>query len=437
MSNFPPIFRLRQKFARPRVADIAHEVQARLAHLELHRRVQPGQSVAITAGSRGIANIAEILRAAVDHFRSLGAEPFLVPAMGSHGGGTAEGQRQVLEACGITETSVGCPIRSRMETAIVGRAAEGFPLHIDAAACAADHVLVCGRVKPHTSLAGDFQSGLLKMLLIGLGKQIGANIYHRAIEDYGFDHIVRSAARQVVEKCRVVAGLAIVENAYDETALIEAVEPARFEVRETQLLAVSRELMARLPFDAADVLVIDRIGKNISGVGFDPNVVGRKFNDHQAVEGETPKVKRICLRSLTPESHGNAVGLGMAEFCRTQLLREMDPRTTRINSLTSGHLAAGMTPLDYETDREMLEAALGTIGLVEPSNARLLRIADTLDLAEVECSAAYLEAARGRSDLEILEEPREMEFDAAGNLSAGNPKSEARNPKQIQSRKLK
>jgi hypothetical protein len=177
--------------------------------------------------------------------------------------------------------------------------------------------------------------------------------------------------------------------------------------------------MARLPFDAADVLLIDRMGKNISGVGFDPNVVGRKFNDHQAVAGETPSVKRICLRSLTPESRGNAVGVGMAEFCRTQLLRDMDRRTTRVNSLTSGHLAAGMTPLDYETDREMLQAALGTIGLVEPTNARLLWIADTLDLAEVECSAAYLEAARGRSDLEILTEPREMTFDAEGNLPAG------------------
>ena len=227
-------------------------------------------------------------------------------------------------------------------------------------------MLVCGRVKPHTSFAGDFQSGLMKMLLIGLGKQTGANIYHRAIEDYSFDQIVRSVAREVLQKCRVVAGLAIVENAYDETALIEAVEPSQFEARETQLLALARQWMARLPFDAVDVLVIDRMGKNISGVGFDPNVVGRKFNDHQAVAGETPKVKRICLRSLTPESHGNAIGLGMAEFCRTQLLRDMDPRITRVNSLTSGHIAAGMTPLDYETDREMLQAALGTVGLVEP-----------------------------------------------------------------------
>ena len=220
----------------------------------------------------------------------------------------------------------------------------------------------------------------------------------------------------MLEKCPVIAGLAIVENAYDETARIEAVAPAAFAAREIQLLALSRQWMARLPFDAVDVLVIDRMGKNISGVGFDPNVVGRKYNDHQAFEGETPKVRRICLRGLTSQSHGNAIGLGMAEFCRTQLLRDMDRQVTRINALTSGHIAAGMTPLDYETDREMLQAALGTVGLVKPQRARLLWIADTLDLVDVKCSAAYWDAACGRSDLEVIGELREMEFDPAGNL---------------------
>ena len=265
--------------------------------------------------------------------------------------------------------------------------------------------------------AGDFQSGLMKMLLIGLGKKTGADTIHRAIEDHGFDKIVRGAADEVLQKCRVAAGLAIVENACDETALIEAVAPEEFEARDRLLLVQARQWMARLPFDAVDVLVIDRMGKNISGVGFDPNVVGRKFNDHQAVAGETPKVRRICVRSLTPQTHGNALGLGMAEFCRTQLLRAMDRQATRLNALTSGHIAACMAPPDYETDREMLTAALGTIGLVQPQNARLLWIGDTLDLAEVECSVAYLDEARGRRDLEIIGLPREMEFDAEGNLS--------------------
>jgi len=415
-TEFPQIFRLRQSFPRPRVADVAGEVHAQLGRQELHRRVQPGQTVAITAGSRGIANIAAILRAAVQFFQVLGARPFLVPAMGSHGGGTAEGQLGVLASFGITEAAIGCPIRASMETAIVGHAKEGFPLHIARTACEADHVVVCGRVKPHTMFAGDFQSGLMKMLLIGLGKHAGASIIHRAAEDLGFDKIVGSVAGEVLEKCRVIAGLAIVENAYDETAHIEAVESAQFEVRDRKLLVQARQWMARLPFDAVDLLVIDRMGKNISGVGFDPNVVGRKYNDHQAVAGETPKIRRICLRGLTPETHGNALGLGMAEFCRTQLLRDMDARTTRVNALTSGHIAAGMAPLDYQTDREMLAAALGTIGLVPPRAARLLWIADTLNLVEVECSTAYLDEARTRSDLEIVGLPRELEFDHSGSI---------------------
>jgi hypothetical protein len=414
--SFPQIFRLRQTFAAPRVADVPGEVHAQLARLRLAEKVTPGETVAISAGSRGIANMPVILRAAVEHLRGLGLRPFLVPAMGSHGGGTAEGQRRILESYGITEDFVGCPIRSSMETVVVCQTAEGFPVHFDRQAFQADHVLVCGRVKPHTLFAGQIESGLMKMMLIGLGKCDGARVYHGAILDYSFDQIVRSVAQAVLSKCRVLAGLAIVENAYDETALIEAVAPADFESRERQLLVLAREWMARLPFDEVDVLLIDRIGKELSGAGLDANVVGRKFNDHKAVEGEYPKVKRICLRGLTPQSHGNAIGFGLAEFCRSQLLRETDFHATRLNGVVAGHIAAAMAPLDYETDREMLEVALGTIGLTAPPDAKLLWISDTLHLTELECSAAYLDAARGRSNLEILTDLRDLPFDAAGNL---------------------
>jgi len=235
-------------------------------------------------------------------------------------------------------------------------------------------------------------------------------------DDYSFDQIVRSVAREVIAKCRVVAGLAIVENAYDRTARIEAVKPEEFEAREKELLALAKRLMARLPFDRADVLLIDRIGKNISGVGCDTNVVGRKYHDHEAAEDEWPKVKRICVRGLTPQTHGNAIGIGVTEFCRSRVLREMDAQITRLNAIVSGHVSAGMPALDFETDREMLEAVLGTIGLAEPPDARLLWIANTLELAEVECSAAYLDEARRREDLAILTEPRPLPFDAEGNL---------------------
>jgi hypothetical protein len=412
----PKIFRVRQTFESPRLTDVAAAVEAELARLNLAEKLRPGQTVAITAGSRGIANIAAILRAIVEHLQQLGAKPFIVPAMGSHGGGTAEGQRGLLESYGITEAAMGCPIRSSVETVVVCRAAQGFAVHFDRLAAEADHVLVCGRVKPHTMFAGTIESGLMKMLLIGLGNCQGARTIHRAVENLRFDKVARSLADHVLAKCRVLAGLAIVENAYDQTALVEAVAPGAFLRREEQLLLLARQWMPRLPFQQADVLLIDRIGKDISGVGFDPNVAGRKFDDHKAVEGEQPKVKRIALRSLSPQSHGNAIGIGMAEFCRSQLLGDADFAVTRLNALTSGHVSAAMRPLDYETDREMLDAALGTIGLVEPHSARLLWIADTLRLAEVECSEVYLDEARGRGDLEIVTEPREMPLDGEGNL---------------------
>jgi hypothetical protein len=429
MTAFPKVFRLRQTFDAAHVEDVPGEVHAQLARLDLGKKIRPGQSVAITAGSRGIANIAAITRAIVEHLKGLGARPFIVPAMGSHGGGTADGQRQLLETFAISEQSVGCPIRSSIETVAVGQAIEGFPIHFDRLAFEADHVLVCNRVKPHTGFAGPIESGLLKMLTIGLGNPEGATIYHRAMLDFGFDRIVRQAAAEVLARCHVLAGVAVVENAYDQTARIEAVPPEQFEARERELLALAKRLLPRLPFSHIDVLLVDHIGKEISGTGLDPNVVGRKFNDHRAVEDEFPKVKRIAVRSLTPQSHGNAIGIGMVEFCRSQLLAQIDVAATRLNALTSGHISAAMTPLDYATDREMLSAALGTIGLATPSQAKLLWIADTLHLSEIECSVAYLPEARQRPELEILTEPRELPFDAAGNLPknvAGRPLSRAK-----------
>ena len=415
-TNFPKIFRVRQSFDDVRVADVAGEVHAQLSRLELNNKIRPGATVAVTAGSRGIANIAEIIRAIVDHLKHLGACPFIVPAMGSHGGGTAEGQRAVVESYGITEQFIGCPIRSSLETVVVTRAAAGYDVHFDRAAFEADHVVVCNRVKPHSDFAGEIESGLMKMLMIGLGKREGARVYHRAAEDFGFDRIIRDVAEEVLGRCRILAGVAIVENAYDQTALIEAVPPDRFVEREKELLKLAKRRMARLPFTHVDLLLIDRIGKDISGVGMDPNIVGRKFNDHQALEDEFPKVKRIALRGLSPHGHRNAIGLGIAEFCRTRLLEQADFAATRLNGLTSGRISCIMTPLDYPTDREMLAAALGTIGLTEPPDAKLLWIADTLHLAEVECSTAYLDEASRRDDLEVLGDARPLPLDKVGNL---------------------
>jgi len=415
VSDFPRIFRVRQRFSAERVDDVAGEVERQLSGLDLAGRVRAGQTVAITAGSRGVANMATILRAMVDHLRQLGAEPFLVPAMGSHGGGTAEGQLGVLTSYGITEESMGCPIRSSMETVVVGQTGEGFPVHFDRHAYEADHVVVCNRVKPHTRFAGPIESGLMKMMLIGLGKKNGAEVYHRAIADYSFAQIIRSVVDKVFANCSILAGLAVIENAFDETARIEAVLPEDFETREVGLLEAAKQHMARLPFDQVDLLLIDRIGKNISGTGLDTNVVGRKFDDHKAVEGELPRVGLIGIRGLTEETHGNAIGMGLAEFCRSQLLRETDVAATRLNAITAKHVSAAMAPLDYETDGEMLEAALPG-GPEERQGVRLLWIADTLQLHELECSEAYWEEAQGREDLEVLTELRELPLGEDGQL---------------------
>jgi hypothetical protein len=416
MPRYPDIFGVRQTFEGPRIANVAAEVEAELGGLRLNESIRPGQTVAVTAGSRGIANIHLIIKAIVDHLKNLGAQPFIVPAMGSHAGGTATGQREMIEQFGITESFCGCPIHSSMETVVVCQASEGFPVHFDRFAHEADHVVVCGRVKPHTDFQGDVESGLLKMMLIGLGKHEGAKIYHRAIRDYSFGRIAHSVGREVLARCHIAAGIAILENGYDETAKIAGVRPQEIPQREMELLQLARQWMPRLPFDQVDILLVDEIGKNISGTGLDTNVVGRKFGIHRAAEREFPKVRLIAVRDLSEQTHGNATGLGIAEFCRTRAVGRRNVAITRVNCLTGGNVVNAMTPVDFETDREILDAALPLIGLTAPQDAKLLWIRNTLDIAELACSTAYLDQARSRPDLQILSEPRQLPFDPLGNL---------------------
>lgn len=416
MTEFPKIFRLRQKFDTTRVADVTASVHDELSRLRLDERVEPGQSVAITAGSRGLANNQEIIRAIVVCMNELGARPFIVPAMGSHGGGTAQGQRQLIESFGITEAEIGCPIRSSMETVVVCHTAEGIPVHFDRQAFEADHVLVFNRVKPHTMFSGDIQSGLMKMMLIGLGKHEGATVYHRAIRQHGFAEIVHSVAGEVFTRCNVLAGLAVVENSLDQTAVVKGVLPDEFETRERELLATATRLMPRLPFNDVDVLLVNRIGKEISGTGMDTNVIGRKFDDRKAIEGERPWVRRIAIRFLSEATHGNGVGIGIAEFCRGRVIRATDFETTRINAAAAGHATAAEPPPDLETDREMLKASFASLAPLEPSHSKLLWIEDTKHLGELECSAAYLPEVERREDLEVVGGLRELPLDDAGNL---------------------
>ena len=415
---FPRMLRLSQKFEGPELGDVEDETCSQLAALQLGNKIRPGESVAITAGSRGIANIDSIIKAATRHLREIGAEPFVVPAMGSHGGGTAEGQQEILHSYGVTEEYTGAPIRSSMETVVVDTTPQGIPVHFDRHAYEADHVIVCGRVKPHTGFVGPIESGLHKMMLIGLGKHQGAKIYHRAIKDYSFLEIILAVADVILAKCRVAAGLAIVENAYDETALIEAVAPDRFFEREEALLKLAQQWMPRLPFPEVDLLVVDQIGKNISGSGMDTNVVGRKFNDHGATEDDTVNCKRIFVRGLTPETHGNACGIGMAEVTNQRTVDQANLVATRINALTGGHPSAAAVPIAFDTDREAMLAILETVGLVDPADSGIIQIANTLKLGEVLVSEKYTPEVQDRSDLEVLAGPDAMAFDPHGNLAS-------------------
>ncbi len=414
---FPRMIRVRQKFHAPKIDDIPAEVEQQLAALNLKSKVQPGQTVAITAGSRGIANIAIITKAICDHVKSLDARPVIIPAMGSHGGGTAEGQREIIEGYGITEEFTGAEIRSSMETVIVDETPQGIPVHFDKEAFNCDHVIVSGRVKPHTGFVGPIESGLHKMMLIGLGKHAGAKIYHRAILDYSFLEIIRSVADCVLQKCGILAGVAIVENAYDETGMIAAVAPEDFYERECEILKTATAWMPTLPFKQIGLLIVDEIGKNISGSGMDTNIIGRKYNDHAATDKDEFKVKRIFVRGLTEATHGNACGLGMAEFTNRRTVESVDQNITKINSLTGGHPSAAAIPVHYETDREVIENALPTTGLAEPENARVVQIPDTLTLGEVLVSEVFLAEVESRDELEIVSGPDEMAFDSDGNLA--------------------
>jgi hypothetical protein len=409
--------RVRQHFERPRVEDVALAVPGALETLDLGRRIRPGQTVALTAGSRGIANVPAILRAAAAHLKKLGARPFLVPTMGSHGGGTAQGQRKILESYGITEEFVGVPLRASMEVVEVGTTPEGFPVFLDRHAAAADHIGVVARVKPHTAYHGPVESGLLKMMMIGLGKHAGALAYHRILLDHPYDTVVRSVARTLRDRAPIAFGLALVENAFDETAVVEAVAPEDFEPREEALLATARRLLARLPLRAADLLVVDEIGKDVSGSGMDTNVVGRKRAFRaQPPPADAPAVRLIFVRGLTEHTHGNAAGIGLADFTTTRLIEQMDYRATVVNCLCAGYPEGAFLPVHFGTDREVLDAALAIIGTRPPEEARVLRIRNTMHLEEVEVSEACLTAPGRCTEWTPLGRPRPLTFDAAGNL---------------------
>jgi hypothetical protein len=401
--TFPRIALVEQHIPGPRIDDVSAAIQTEMARLGVRARVRPGMRIALTAGSRGITGIPLILRSVVAQLKEWGAEPFLVPAMGSHGGATAEGQAEVLASLGISEASVGCPIKASMDTAHIATTAEGIPVRIDRLAYEADGIVVVNRVKAHTDYFGPPESGLLKMLTIGLGKHQGAIATHRYAVQLGHARAIGSVARAMIGNARLLFGLGIVENAYDQTAAVAACWPADFKETDRRLLEQAKGLMAHLPFDRLDVLIVDELGKEISGSGMDPNVIGRRqiFGEPNV---SAPTITRIVVRDLSPKTYGSAVGVGMADYVTQRLVDKLDLRPTYINCLTAQAPENGRIPMTAAHDREAVEWAVLTAGAVESAQLRLVRIQNTLHLERFYASEALRSEIEANPRLKICSE---------------------------------
>jgi hypothetical protein len=412
--NLPLLTPIRQIQKQPVVADVAGEVRQQWSRSRLAGRLRPGQRVAVAVGSRGIANIALIVKTTLEFLRELKTEPFVVAAMGSHGGGTADGQRELLAEYGISQTALGLPVKTDMTTVQLGLNSWGEPVFWDKNAFEADAVVTISRVKAHTDFRGRFESGIVKMLGIGLGKRDGAAQHHRwGLR--GLAEMLVESVKVVVAKTNFVAGLAILENANEQTAIIRALDRENLFDEEPALLEHSKKIMGRLPFAELDLLVIGEIGKNYSGAGIDPNVVGRLL-----IEGEPetydPKITRICALDLSPESHGNGTGVGIADLTTDRLLAQIDPVPFRMNNLTACFLWRSKLPIAFPTDRECIEAGIATCWQPDRSKIRLAVIPNTLEVADLWISPSLVGQARENRELEIAGEARELPFDGAGNL---------------------
>ena len=416
--TLPRIFPVRQSFPRPAVDDITARAEAELERVLPAERISDGAKIGVTVGSRGIANIAGITRAVVGYLKSRGASPFIIPAMGSHGGATAEGQAHLLAHYGVTEEGVGAPVHAAMETEHQGTTAEGVEVYLAKTAIEADGVLLLNRIKPHTDYKGPIESGLTKICAIGLGKLDGATEYHSRIFDIGLGDAIRSAAGLIVGSGKVIGGLAILENAYHDTADLIGVSADGFFEQEAEILKTAFDLMGKLPLMELDVLYCQRIGKNISGAGMDTNIIGRGVYGYTPgtpwMEG-LPAITRICLSDLTDESDGNSVGMGMAEYITQRFCDKIDHKVTNLNCMTANSPAGARMPIVLEDDRELLAAGIKTSPRREGGPLVAL-VRDTLSLENVYLSEACLPLIEGREEIEIIAEPADPVFDDAGHL---------------------
>lgn len=410
----PKMFTVRQIFDKQHmsVAQIPKAVAAQLAKPEISKQIAPGMEIAITAGSRGIANIALITKSIVDYCLAKGAKPFIVPAMGSHGGATAEGQQEILHGYGITQEAMGCPIRSSMEVQKIGVNEDGMDVLIDKHAANADGIIVACRIKPHTAFRGPYESGIMKMLTIGLGKQAGAEVCHEA----GFKHMAKYVpmfGKAIIKHAPIICGLATIENAFDETLHIEAVNAPDIETREPELLKLAFSKMPRIYVDECDVLVVDHIGKNFSGDGMDPNITGT-FCSPYASGGI--KSQRVAVLNLSPETHGNAIGIGFSSATTRRVFNQLDFGAMYPNAITCTVLGGVRIPIVMENDKECIQVCLRSCNEINKKSPRIVRIPNSLHLGHIMLSESYYEEAAANPNLEIISEPAFLPFDINGNI---------------------
>ncbi|MBP2079044.1 lactate racemase domain-containing protein [Oceanobacillus polygoni] len=406
----PKMAKVKQTFDRTKEEDVVGTLQAQLEQVK--DTVKPGMEIAIAVGSRGVDRLVDLTAVTVKFLQDLGAKPFIVPSMGSHGGATAEGQKAVLEHLGVTEEAVNAEIRSSMEVVKIGELPNGLPVYIDKLASQADGIVVINRVKPHTAFRGPVESGIMKMISIGLGKQKGAEACHQL----GFKHMaehVPAMAKMTMEKMPIIFAVATVENAFDKVAKVEVLRPENIEARETELQKLSKQLLPKLFFEQIDVLIIDEIGKNISGDGMDPNITGR-YPTPYAHGG--PDVSKMVVLDVTPQSEGNANGVGTADFTTERLVNKMDKHGTYANGLTSTVVGPTHISTTLPNDKMAIQSAIKTCNILDFTKVKLVRIKNTLEISEIEVSEAFLEHVKEHQNLEQVSELYEFDLNKEGNL---------------------
>ncbi len=413
--EFSRLLMVRQHFPDRSVKDIPSEVKKQLASAGFGTNLKAGSRVAIGVGSRGIINIAKIVKSVVEYWKSKGMQPFIFPAMGSHGAATAEGQADVLAHYGIHEATMGCPVISSLEVVSLGSTSDGIEAFMDKNAFDSDGVMLIGRVKWHTDFAGKIESGLFKMMAIGLGKFAGAQRYHTYAYKLGLEKVIRTVGRQVLGSGKILGGLAILEDANHNTGQITAVPVGEMEQKEEELLALVKSWMGRVPFPL-DILILDEIGKNISGAGMDTKVVNRCVTGESNQWDTAPRIERVYVRDLSSVSYGNGVGLGMADIVNDRLLSKIDWHPTSINSLTASTPAAIKVPIHFASDRVCLEKIAPTVGKLNMKEVTIGWVRNTMELATLALSETLRAEIAKNPNLEIIGEPFALEFDAEGNF---------------------